>query len=181
MAISIISCTSTRGIEPVYITDDIPFMLLPTECMDGSFESYQLLDGSFPDGSFPDGSSAVMEAYIIADPERIDLVFMANTGQTIAEIGYAESTVTLSSPFIPAGSLKAEYIIADIQFALYRSDAVAAALSACGLDFSEESADGLYRRTISHDGSLIWEITVSGNETVVVNHLRDYRYGIISL
>ena len=176
MAISIISCTSTRGIEPVYITDDIPFMLLPTECMDGSFESYQLLDGSFPDGS-----SAVMEAYIIADPERIDLAFMANTGQTIAEIGYAESTVTLSSPFIPAGSLKAEYIIADIQFALYRNDAVAAALSACGLDFSEESADGLYRRTISHNGSLIWEMTVSGNETVVVNHLRDYRYGIISL
>lgn len=36
VAISIISCTSTRGIGPVYITDDIPFMLLPTECMDGA-------------------------------------------------------------------------------------------------------------------------------------------------
>ena len=176
MAISIISCTSTRGIEPVYITDDIPFMLLPTECMDGSFESYQLLDGSFPDGS-----SAVMEAYIIADSQRIDIAFMANTGQTIAEVEYTGSTVALSSPFIPVGSLKAEYIIADIQFALYSSEAVAAALSACGLDFSEESIDGLYRRTISHNGSLIWEMTVSGNETVVANHLRNYRYGIISL
>lgn len=176
VAISIISCTSTRGIEPVYITDDIPFMLLPTECMDGSFESYQLLDGTFPDGS-----SAVMEAYIIADSQRIDLVFMANTGQTIAEIGYTGSTVMLSSTFIPAGSLKAEYIIADIQFALYDSTAVAEALSACGLDFSEESIGGLYRRTISHDGSIIWEMTVSGDEIVVINHLRDYRYGIIPL
>lgn len=30
VAISIIPCISIRGIGPVYITDDIPFMLLPT-------------------------------------------------------------------------------------------------------------------------------------------------------
>ena len=67
---------------------------------------YQLLDGTFPDEN-----SAVMEAYIIKD--RIHRKHRAAV-----------------SPFIPAGGLRTRYIIADIQFALYSSTAVAEALSA---------------------------------------------------
>lgn len=68
VAISIISCTSTRGIGPVYITDDIPFMLLPTEYMDGAI-------------------SYLMELFLTKTPRSWKLI--------LSRIGYTGSTVLL--------------------------------------------------------------------------------------
>ena len=103
VAISIIPCISIRGIGPIYITDDIPFMLLPTEYMDGAI-------------------SYLMDLFMTETSRLWKLI--------LSRIGYTGSTVMLSSPYIPAGGLRTRYIIADIQFALYSSTAVAEALSA---------------------------------------------------
>ena len=171
-----ISCTTTRNADVVYITDEKTYDLLPTSDMDGTIESYQIVQGVFPGHD-----SVAMDAYLIADGNIIDIAFFANTGQTIGEISYDGTSVTFSSSFIPPSAFKAEYIIADVQFALYDVAALSYALGSSGLVFTESKMDGQICRMISDGDGVVWQMTRSGNVMAVQNNLRGYGYKVTIL
>ena len=171
-----ISCTTIRNADAVYITDDKTYDLLPVSAMDGTVESYQIVQGSFPGHD-----SVAMDAYLIADGNIIDIAFFATTGQTVGEISYDGTSVAFSSSFIPPSAFKAEYIIADIQFALYDSEALSHALGSSGLAFAEAEMNGQICRTIADGDDVVWQMTQSGNVMDVQNNLRGYGYKVTIL
>ena len=72
---------------------------------------------------------------------------------------------------------RAEYIIADLQFAYYKSEALQQALSLLGLDFSSETLeDGTKVRLIKNKNNIIEEIKQKDGVLTIENKLRNYKY-----
>lgn len=161
------SCVSTHGPDPVYLTDEKTFYLLPPEASGDAVDSYQLI--AF---ETPGHESASFEAIVVSDDAGIDMEFFTSSGQTVASISFDGDTVSFSSPFVKA--LKAEYIIADLQLLLYEEKSLETALDASGLSFSVISG----HRYLYDGDRLIWEAWIEEGVTYVVNHLRSYSYGI---
>ena len=76
----------------------------------------------------------------------------------MGDLNYDGNAVLFESSIFPK-KLKAEYIIADLQFAYYKSEALQQALSLLGLDFSSETLeDGTKVRLIKNKNNIIEEI-----------------------
>ena len=168
-----VSCKSVRESRPVYITDENTITLLPPSAAGASFETSQLLTGSF---SGHEGFSG--QAFLVVDERRLDLMMMTTTGQTICTILWDGENLCFSSPFIQASKIKAEYIVADMQMAFYDHNEVGKLISSSGLLFRFSSGGNTEERMVYRESELVWSMVKDGNMISVVNHLRNYRYDI---
>lgn len=173
--ICLVACESTRVPDGVYLTDEKAISLLPPSAVGAPFEDYQLLIGSYGDEEF------MMEAYLYEDEHKLDMTVLSTSGQTICTIIWDGENVTFSSPFIPAGGIKAEYIVADLQLATYDQTAVRYAVESAGLQLSIDEIDGGHVLTIADDGTPVWTCVRQGGYMKVENPLRGYRYEVTSL
>ena len=171
--ILLISCTSTSG---VYITDDTKVPLLDVSCFGAPFEMYQLMEGNV----FGDDEYSI-EAYSIFDGQELDIILLAPTGLTVAEITYDGEKTSADSQFFSNGDIVASYIIFDFQLCYGNYDALSELLSGYDFQFSENEEDGRSIRTVSRNDELIYEITITDSIITVNNLLRRYSYSMEEL
>ena len=105
--------------------------MLSPENIQGNVDKVQLLQGSFGENSF------TINSYLQADSNGIFLSLFNDLGSGMGDLNYDGNAVLFESSIFPK-KLKAEYIIADLQFAYYKVEALQQALSLLGLDFSSE-------------------------------------------
>jgi len=172
----LIGCSSVRAPELVYVTDKAAAKLLSPGCVGEPFESYQLVTGSFSGRD-----DVVMECYVKMDQDSLELVAMARSGQTFAEIVYDGEAIHFSSPFVNGRKVKCEYVLLDLQYALYESGAVKESVEGIGLSYEETIEGDAVKRTIFDGGSVVWSMERSGSTMSVKNVLRDYEYTIEAL
>ena len=87
-------------------------------------------------------------------------------------------SVAFSSPFVSAAQIKAEYIVADMQFVLYDEKAVGQLIQDSGLVFSCENTDGMQSRVIYQGSEPVWSMEKTETHISVKNYLRNYSYDI---
>lgn len=167
----ITSCKSTKAVKPVYITNEKSISLLDLSSSGAPIDCFQLMTASFEGhGEF------TAEVFLKSDSDILALVAMTPTGQTLADISYDGNMVNFQSSFIPTGSFRAEYILADIQFAYYNIEDIEKELIANGLVFKYgEDENGTYREILDNN-EIIWKATYNKSHLSVKNYLRKYKY-----
>ena len=174
-ALLIASCQSTRPARSVYITDSAAITLLPPSAVGKPIEDFQLITANYGERDF------MAEAYLLANEELLDLTVFAASGQTICTIVWDGAQLEFSSPYINAAKAGAEYIVMDLQLALYDDARVKKSIEDAGLAYISESDGEDYARMIYADGALIWQATREGRRLKVKNALRGYSYEVESL
>ena len=180
-----LSCGSTKiasanlpvsdlPLNPVYITDRAAFTLLPTSAVEKKIDTLQHFRAQFGEKEFES------DCLLIADSEKLVMTILNNFGSTMGELNYNSSLVVFNSDLFPK-SVKAEYIVADVQFCLYRAEDIKKALKAIGLTFillSEARADGTFLETrcISDGDREIIRIEKTDSLIIYTNFLRGYTY-----
>lgn len=174
-SIFLISCSTTKSIQkseinPVYITNTKKFYLLSPENIQGNIDKVQLLQGSFGDNSFS------INSYLQADSNGIFLSLFNDLGSGMGDLNYDGNGVLFDSKVFPK-KLKAEYIIADLQFAYYKPESLRLSLLDLGLDFIDKVLeDGTKIRLIKNKNNIIEEIRQKDGVLTIENKLRNYKY-----
>ena len=101
-------------------------------------------------------------------------------GSTVATLSFEGAEVDFTSSVFPE-DLKAEYIVADFQFAYYDFSKTQSVLASSSLTFIQESDDAGYTRLIFDKKKLIAQYTVDSatNTVTVKNFLRGYEYSLL--
>ncbi len=167
---------SATSLNPVYITDTASFTLLPTSAVEKKIDALQHFKAVFGEKEFES------DCLLIADSEKLVMTILNNFGSTMGELNYNNNLVVFNSDLFPK-SIKAEYIVADVQFCLYRSEDIKKALEAIGLTFtlsSEARADGTFLETrCIFDGEKeIAHIEKTKDLITYTNRLRGYTYSL---
>jgi len=142
----------------VYVTNSSKYALLPVSEMDSSLDTYERMTANFGKDSFE------FDVYVISDEKQLSMTVFNEFGTTIASLFYDGVSLDFNSSVFPE-NLKAEYIIADFQFCLYKSESLKKELSKIGLDLtisSHREKDGksiIEKRILSKKGKKISEIT----------------------
>lgn len=170
----LLSCKSTKDVpgaklNPVFVTDKATFQLLPTAMREKNIDAVQHITAKFGAREFES------DCLLIADGETLSLTMLNEFGTTVGELHYNNDLVVFNTALFPA-AVKAEYIVADVQFCLYRADALRAALEAIGLRFVVSAADGGETRGIFDGEREIIHIEKSADTIAYTNMLRDYAY-----
>ena len=166
------SCATVRprGIRyPVHVTNARVVDLLPPDDIAFPIEGLYMFTASFGTSSF------YMQAFIQANEGGIFINLLNDFGSDMGTLTYTGNELSLASAVLPA-SLKAQYIVADIQFAYYDADAVAESLRGAGLDFTVTKDDGMELRRIMNGKKCIEEISISSSSVSIINYLRGYEY-----
>ena len=170
------SCASSN-VEPatpkIYVTNTKKTHLLPPHLMQTPVEGVFLFQGGFA------GQTFSTPVYVKADEEGIFMQLLSAFGSTVATLSFEGADVAFQSSILPE-DLKAEYIVADFQFAYYDFEQTRSALASSSLIFIQESDDTGYTRSIFTKKKLIAQYTVdsASNTVVVKNHLRGYEYSL---
>ena len=167
-----VSCATvrTRGIRyPVHVTNARVVDLLPPVDIAFPIEGLYMFTASFGTSSF------YMQAFIQANEGGIFINLLNDFGSDMGTLTYTGNELSLASSVLPS-SLKAQYIVADIQFAYYDADAVAESLRRAGLDFTVTKDDGMELRRIMNGKKCIEEISITSSSVSIINHLRGYEY-----
>lgn len=175
-----VSCSSSKvtgadegkSLAPVYVTNSKSIQLLAPECMDGAIDNVQLLNGSFGKQNFS------LISYFQADSNGIFIALLNDFGTDMGSASYDGKSVVFESPVFPK-NMKAEYIIADIQNAYYKSECLKDNYSKSGLSFEEEKTENCTKRYVKNGKNVIEEITISEKSIRIVNNLRGYEYNLI--
>ena len=154
---------------PVHVTNARVVDLLPPEDMVSPIDALYMFTASFGTSSF------YMQAFIQANEGGIFINLLNDFGSDMGTLTYTGNELSLASSVLPA-SLKAQYIVADIQFAYYDADAVAESLRRAGLDFIVTKDDGMELRRIMNGKKCIEEISITSSSVSIINHLRGYEY-----
>lgn len=163
------SCATSSHLNKVYVTNSSRVDLLSPSAILQKIDEYQYFEGEFGEKSF----SALL--YLQADSQRIQILLLNEFGIEAGSIFYDGETAELESDFFPK-NLKCEYIILDLQNAYADSDALKNHYEKYNLDFEEEFSDEKKLRKISKEGETIEEITITENQIVIKNVLRNYKY-----
>lgn len=166
------SCATVRprGIRyPVHVTNARVVDLLPPDDIAFPIEGLYMFTASFGTSSF------YMQAFIQANEGGIFINLLNDFGSDMGTLTYTGSELSLASAVLPA-SLKAQYIVADIQFAYYDAGAVAESLRGAGLDFTVTKDGDIELRRIMNGKKCIEEISISSSSVSIINHLRGYEY-----
>ncbi len=166
------ACTTVKQegpLAPVYITNSKAINLLPPQDMNGAVDNLQQLKGSFGEESFS------LLVYFQSDYTGIFMALLNDFGTDMGNITYDGNYVDFETAVFPQ-NLKAEYIIADIQNAYYKTEAVQTNLETAKLKFTEEESDGITVRKIFNGKKLIEEIKIEDSTIIITNHLRGYEY-----
>lgn len=183
LCILFFGCASTRQIEnsnfsPVYITNTKKFYLLSPSEIEKNIDAQQLLTGKFGENEFS------MLAYLQMDKKGIFLSLFNDFGVGMGNLVYDGFTAQFDSPVFPK-SLKAEYIVADLQFAYYSVDSINETLQTIGMYMEiEKNLDGEVRTIYSNsilpmmNSKTIEVISKNGSEIKIQNLLRGYEYNL---
>lgn len=159
LPVLLLSCASARfesAFSPVYVTNTSKYAILPPGAMDGALDSVERMTVAFGGQSFD------FDVYVISDASQLSMTIFNEFGTTMGSLLYDGATLDFDSAVFPK-NLKAEYIVADFQFCLYRVDELKAALKNIGVDFEVALACGLGETTetriLSKKGKLISKIT----------------------
>jgi len=166
------SCATVRprGIRyPVHVTNARVVDLLPPDDIAFPIEGLYMFTASFGTSSF------YMQAFIQANEGGIFINLLNDFGSDMGTLTYTGNELSLASAVLPA-SLKAQYIVADIQFAYYDADAVAESLRGAGLDFTVAKDGDIELRRIMNGKKCIEEISITSSSVSIINHLRGYEY-----
>lgn len=167
-----VSCATVRprGIRyPVHVTNARVVDLLPPDDIAFPIEGLYMFTASFGTSSF------YMQAFIQANEGGIFINLLNDFGSDMGTLTYTGSELSLASAVLPA-SLKAQYIVADIQFAYYDAGAVAESLCGAGLDFIVTKDGDIELRRIMNGKKCIEEISITSSSVSIINHLRGYEY-----
>jgi hypothetical protein len=172
----LVSCATTAKsspFSPVYVTDSAKYTLLPPSEIEKPLDGQQQITGSYGNQAF------VMDAWVQADENEVNIALFNSFGVDMGELSFWEDGVSFSSTVFPP-ALKAEYIAADVQFCFYRVDSLMAALKKCGLTLIVEIHDGMdgwkeVRKILSGKKELI-EIEKTETTISYTNFLRGYAY-----
>lgn len=169
------SCGSARhaaagaNLNPVFVTDRATFHLLPTAMREKNIDAVQHISAKFGSREFES------DCLLIADGEQLSLTMLNELGTTVGELNYNNDLVVFNTALFPS-AIKAEYIVADVQFCLYRADALRAALEEIGLRFEVAAADGSETRRIFDGEKEIIHIEKTAERIAYTNVLRGYGY-----
>ena len=160
ISILLVSCASTRfesDFAPVYVTNTSKYTLLPPSEMDGSIDGVERMTAAFGAQTFE------FDVYVISDATQLSMTIFNEFGTTMGSLLYDGAALDFESAVFPQ-NLKAEYIVADFQLCLYRTDSLKAALANIGVDFEVAIADGTdgtatETRTLTKKGKPISKIT----------------------
>lgn len=188
ISIFLVSCASSRfdsNFAPVYVTNTSKFGILSTAEADTPLDAVQRMTAKFGEQSFD------FDVYVISDSSQLSMTIFNEFGTTMASLFYDGASLEFDSSVFPK-NLKAEYIVADFQFCLYRANSLKSALANIGVDFEISTAKGsdgssTESRILSKKGKIISKITKSygtnkktGREEVksiyYENFLRGYSY-----
>ncbi|MBQ3966068.1 MAG: DUF3261 domain-containing protein [Treponema sp.] len=185
LTVLLLSCGSTKvisadaslsgsSLNPVYITDKKSITLLPTRAVEKNIDAVQHFKAHFGQKDFES------DCLLIADSEKLTVTILNNFGTTMGELNYNNNLVVFNSDLFPK-SIKAEYIVADIQFCLYRAADIKKTLEEAGLTFvfsQEENPDGtsMESRSIFDGDQEIVRIEKSSGLILLSNFLRGYSY-----
>lgn len=168
------SCASTKNLQkkyPVHITNTRVIDLLLPENFGHSVDSLFMLTGSYKKSSF------YIQALMQSDEKGIFISLLNDFGLEMGSMIYTGDELLFESEIFPK-SLKAQYIIIDIQLAFYNADAISTMLKNAGLEFIVEKSSGTEVRKIMNGKKCIEEITKSGSSVKITNHLRGYEYNL---
>ena len=184
VCVLLVSCGSTKVAEEsgakfnaVYVTDKAKFALLPTSAIEKKIDALQHIKAQFGEKEFES------DCLLVADDEKLIMTILNTFGTTMGELNYNNDLVVFNSELFPK-SIKAEYIVADIQFCLYRVDSLQKAFEDIGLRFVVSIADGeqatIETRSI-FDGKkeiarMEKTMAKTGTQIIYTNFLRDYSY-----
>ena len=143
--------------------------LLAVEYMTSPVDALYMFTGSFGTASF------YMQAFIQANESGIFINLLNDFGSDMGTLTYTGGELALASAVLPK-SLKAQYIVAAIQFAYYDAAAVAQSLRSAGLDFIVTNDGDIELRRIMNGKKCIDEISISSSSGSIINHLRGYEY-----
>jgi len=175
------SCATNKNVEtftketlsPVYVTNKIKVLPLPTNAIKEEISAYQVFSGSFKmKGITKEFSSPV---YLEADENGIVIMMLTDFGMETGTIYYDGKEAKIESSFFPK-NIKCEYIILDLQNAYCDTDALKSHYEKNGLNFTEKLEDEKTIRSISNKKKVIEEITISKKEIIIKNLLRKYSY-----
>jgi len=162
---------------PVYYSDDRFVQLLPTQAMTANIDMAQRLEGHFAK-AVGDTNSFSGDTWVRANDTILSIHLFSGFGTTIAELTYANDSVSLSSSFIDGEKMKAEYVLADFQICFYPFEALKKNFEQSGFEFKEVVQGSDFERTLLENGTVILTAKKSGSEIDLVNQLRKYRYHI---
>lgn len=181
LVLCFVGCTSTKiitesNISPIYITNVKKFYLLPPSCIENEVDAQQLLIANF------NGNTFQMLSYLKADKKGIYLSLFNDFGTGMGNLSYDGIDVHFDSAIFPE-NLKAEYILADLQFAYYSVDAINETLKTIGMYMEVEKNEAGEVRTIFSNSILpmmnsrtIEVIKKDKACTLIQNMLRGYEY-----
>ncbi len=181
----------------IYYSDSKSVSLLSTSAMVGSIDEAQHLIGSFGQSLASGASSADSakefsgDVWVRANDSILSITLFGGFGMTIAELTYANDSVSFASSVIDAEKMKPEYVLADFQACFYPFEALRENFEKSGFVFSEKrtepaATEGIasvkpspdFERVLTDDGKVILRIVRKANEIDLVNELRHYKYHI---
>jgi hypothetical protein len=163
------SCVSNFAVKKTrpfaYLTNRAKYILLSPAGIEKPIENLQLLSASY------NGQNYFLNAWVKANEEGIDMIFLSELGASMGDLTYRDGTVNFSSAVFPK-SISPEYIVADFQLCFYNTLALTQALKNCGLSLKSENNS----RLILQGNTVIIEIEKAQNIISFLNHLRGYTY-----
>lgn len=182
ICIFIISCKSNKieksgeeGLNPVYVTNSKKIELLAPTAKSVPLDQVQLLNGRFGKQEFS------LIVYFVLNDDGIFISLLNDFGTDMGSAFFDGKNVQFESSIFPK-NMKAEYIIADIQNAYYKSEALKRNYEKAGLVFEEIQVDRGDRphviRIIKDGKKIIEQITIFENSIRIVNNLRGYEYNL---
>ena len=173
----------------IYYSDSKYINLLPTTSMDRSIDGIQHLDGTFSknptvqDAQEDSASNSFSgEVWVRANDSVLSITLMGSFGVTVAELTYANDSVSFASSAIDVEKMKPEYVLADFQACFYPYESLRENFEKSGFTFTESKSAGEqssdFERILSDDGKVILRIIYKANEIDLINELRHYKYHI---
>lgn len=175
------SCASTRARvqmpaeQAVYVTNEKKVALLPPDAIEQSVDAMQHIVAEFR------GNTIASDTLLLADEHQIFMTILNSFGTTIGSLVYSDGAVSFESAVLPK-SIRASYIVFDIQLCFYRPDALSNALSEAALRFAcTADESGAEIRTVYDGEKLLCRIEKHGATISVHNFERNYQYTLTSL
>lgn len=143
--------------------------LLPPSSLGTVHQTQQILRAAFGE------HEATLRCVVRASPERIEMIALTALGQRAMSIDWnGQDWKVDTAPMVPS-ALKAEWLVADLQLALWPLATLQAAYKPAGWDVSEPG--GGVRR-LRHDGKLIAEVAYADADPWHGRYwISNFRYG----
>ena len=172
----LISCTtrSAHLATKIYYSDSHFAHLILPKFSNISIEENQQMTGSYGDKKFSGNS------WMLLNDSLIHVMLFSSMGNVIAELIYTQDSVFFNSRWIDSDKVKAEYVIADVQFCYYPAKILSENFQKAGLHLRESQEGSSLRRSLSEGKSEILVMEKSKGRIRFENKIRNYRYQIES-